>query len=333
MKLPANLKFTQGAVTYDVDEAQVIPTASFQKDQVTFELASTLDQFNPTATVTLEGRATTGMRPTTSTATRGSFTAANGVATTAVPGLTVTPVYDLGLALTSDATVEVLAGDVPEIRGRVTLPDQAGLTAQELQVYPTINGKELAPVSLASLIDPSTGNLRYRPAEGELAAGPNTVSLRVQDQYGNVSAPIRVRVEVIGTLSFDTLKTASFRATKLTGQAQATIPPTGDWDVRVLDTRRANSRWQLQLVASPFRTVKGERLAGGLSYTDKEKTTRITTTPQTVYQGMARTQQPVTDVTATWKAGMGLHLDLNGNALPGDYQADLYWSLNDVPNP
>ncbi|CAJ1226999.1 cell surface protein [Levilactobacillus zymae] len=328
--LPQRIQFTQGEVTYANQRRQTLTAAQLKDGHLVATLDQNLNMRNHQATIRLTGVTQNDVRPQPIAATRASFSAVNGIATTAVPKLTLVPNYQLDLARESPAKTTVKYGDAPTIRGQVTWPSSVQLTNRELRLQATVNGRKQADQPLD---EPVAGAVRYTPAAKLLKGGHNDVQLKVRDNYGNTSPTIKVDVNVVGTLSLDLVHSEAFQTTQLTGQAPASVGRAGDWRVLVRDTRAAGAKWQLQIAATPFRrTADDHPLDGQLMYVDGQHRTAITADPIPIHRGTAMDDQPVFDVAATWNQQRGLSLHLGTQALAGEYQANLHWSLNDAPH-
>ena len=101
--------------------------------------------------------------------------------------------------------------------------------------------------------------------------------------------------------------------------------------MKILDTREAGAQWSLQVAGTKFTTADGRELAGDLYYYDSDQRSVVTTTPMTVMSGTSSANDDVTDVVGGWDDEAGLMLEVNGDAVQGQYDAQITWSLNNVP--
>jgi len=123
---------------------------------------------------------------------------------------------------------------------------------------------------------------------------------------------------------------SSFEATTLTGASQK-VKRTKDWQVEILDTREAGAEWSLQIAGTKFATATGQELSGSLYYYDSDQKSPVTSTPMTVMSGTSSDQDDVTDVVGGWDDEAGLVLEVDGDAVQGEYSANITWTLNNVP--
>lgn len=329
--LPAGLTFEKGEVQYASGTVQSLTAVDLAPSSLNLDLAQPLNTDNRWVKVTLTGHATAQQdTPLSVPSAKGTFTAVNGLATTGTPPFSLVPKFDLGLKLLTANSVETTLGQGVTLNAAVSGLPQEVLARQDLTLHPTINGQKRTPVALKQVT--SAGKFSYALSSTELRSGSNTVEFDVTDSYGNRSNAVSATVTVKGTLSFKTLQTGTFQTAQLTGQP-TTVSPMGDWAIQVSDTRQPQTAWKLQLAATPFREeATNRRLAGELVYrrTDRAEIP-ITETAQTVYQGSPQQDQDVTDVTASWQHGNGLHLRIGPAAFSGRYGAQLLWTLSNVP--
>ncbi|GEO69829.1 lectin-like domain-containing protein [Levilactobacillus acidifarinae] len=329
IQLPERVRFTTGKIVYPNRQTQELDLTRMENGRLVAELKHTLTAQNTEATVQLTGTTQNDVQPQPVALTRASFSAINGIATTALPRFKITPNFKLDLQPTSPDKVTIKHGQTTTIKGNVSWPNSIQLTNQDLRVQAQINGINQKPQALTGKV---TGEVTYVPAAKSLKGGHNDVQLKVYDTYGNTSQPIKVDVYVIGTLSLDLVRSGNFQTTTLTGQSQANVVREGDWKVLVRDTRAEGTPWQLQVAATPFTRTDDHPLDGQLVYVEGTQSTPISTKPVPIHRGAAMDDQPVTNVTSTWDDQRGLSLNVGSQALTGQYQAEILWSLNDAPN-
>lgn len=294
-------------------------------------MKTALSSDNPTATISLKGQAADEKDVTQVPAVVSTFSAVNGVATTDTSHFVLNPKLDIGLYRISSKEVTIDAGETTTIQGQVLVPEGITLTNKDLVVHPTVNGQKQDAYTIEDPDDEASGKVLFTPKAADLKAGKNTVDIYVQDIYGNKSTSFTVTINVRGGLTFGTVAAnSSFQATTLTGQQQD-IKRTNNWQVKISDTRQAGSTWQLQVAATPFTSSDGKQLAGSLVYRDGSATTPVNTSPVTISNGQASGDGDLTDVVDDWNDKTGLELNVNSNAVEGDYSADITWTLSDTP--
>ncbi|SMS13912.1 lectin-like domain-containing protein [Levilactobacillus zymae] len=331
LNLPDNLEFEKINVTYANGDRQTVDPDKVADNQLTFKLDSALSATNQTAKIRLTGTVADQKQASEVAAKTSTFTAVNGVTTTDTVHFTIEPKLDIDLLLTSAATVTIPAGETTTIKAQVFVPEGITITNADLTVHPTLNGKALPGEPIDDPDDNLSGKVRYTPAVEDLTVGKNTIDLYVEDNYGNRSNTITATVNVTGGLTFDQVaKQSSFQQTTLTGSTQR-VKRTNDWSVRVVDSRAAGAKWHLQAAVGDFTTSDGQKLAGGLTYSDGQSQIQLNGTPTTIHQGQSSANQDVTDVVDDWTDDTGIQLTVAGHAVSGDYSGQIDWTLTDAP--
>lgn len=331
LNLPDNLEFEKINVTYANGDRQTVDPDKVADNQLTFKLDSPLSATNQTAKIRLTGTVADQKQASEVAAKTSTFTAVNGVTTTDTVHFTIEPKLDIDLLLTSAATVTIPAGETTTIKAQVFVSEGITITNADLTVHPTLNGKALPGEPIDDPDDNLSGKVRYTPAIEDLTVGKNTIDLYVEDNYGNRSNTITATVNVTGGLTFDQVaKQSSFQQTTLTGSTQR-VKRTNDWSVRVVDSRAAGAKWHLQAAVGDFTTSDGQKLAGGLTYSDGQSQIQLNSTPTTIHQGQSSANQDVTDVVDDWTDDTGIQLTVAGHAVSGDYSGQIDWTLTDAP--
>ncbi|MGY5339739.1 lectin-like domain-containing protein [Levilactobacillus spicheri] len=332
LTLPDKVAFKSGTVTYANGQTEDITSDDIADQKLTHQLKTALSSDNPTATISLKGQAADEKDVTQVPSVASTFSAVNGVATTDTSHFVLNPKLDIGLYRISSKEVTIDAGETTTIQGQVLVPEGITLTNKDLVVHPTVNGQKQDTYTIEDPDDEASGKVLFTPKAADLKAGKNTVDIYVQDIYGNKSSSFTVTINVRGGLTFGTVASnSSFQATTLTGQQQD-IKRTNNWQVKISDTRQAGSTWQLQVAATPFTSSDGKQLAGSLVYRDGGSTTSINTSPVTISNGQASGDGDLTDVVDDWDDKTGLELNVNSNAVEGDYSTDITWTLSDTPS-
>ncbi|WP_341779925.1 lectin-like domain-containing protein [Levilactobacillus sp. HBUAS70063] len=332
IQLPTDLTYDDSAtIHYQNGQTSTVNLAGMTDNQVAVTLTEALNAENATATISFTGTADDLKAATTVAADTSRFTAVNGVVTADTPSFTVTPTLELNLFSLSGSSVQLESGEDAIFKGLVVIPEGVNLHNTDMTVNPTLNGQAQADFTMAAGDDNSSGRFNYTVQAANLKAGANTLKLNVEDPYGNVSNTVTYTINVPGQLLFQEVSpNSSFESTSLTGQKQ-TIKRTKDWQVKILDTREAGAQWSLQVAGTKFTTADGRELAGDLYYYDSDQRSVVTTTPMTVMSGTSSANDDVTDVVGGWDDEAGLMLEVNSDAVQGQYDAQITWSLNNVP--
>lgn len=331
LTLPERVNFNQAKVTYANGDEETIDASTISDQKLNYQLKQALSTDNPTATITLTGTAADEKQTFEVPSVGSTFSAVNGVTTTDTSDFILNPQLDIQLLRLSNAAVTIDAGKTTTIKGQVFVPEGITLTNKDLIVHPTVNGQAQPAYTIDDPDGDATGQVLFTPAAGDLKPGENTVEIYVKDIYGNKSNTITVKITVTGGLSFDDVaKASSFQQTKLTGKS-VDVKRDSDWSVKISDTRQAGSKWHLQVAATPFTDADGDTLAGSLIYRNGSDRTPITTATTTISSGQATGDGDLTDVVDDWNDTTGLELNVNGNAVAGDYATNITWTLSDTP--
>jgi len=330
LKLPTDLTFETITIDYANGESEEVSVDEIDDGKLNHLLAHGLTPTNPTATITLTGRASDPKEIVEVDMQTSTFSANNGIESADTVAFKINPKVAIDLELTSDQKVSVDAGETTTITALVQILENIGLTNSDLTVHPAVNGEAKA-TSQVDPADDAVGQTTFTPDVGDLKTGVNTVELYVTDIYGNQSNTVTVELTVRGELLFGTVaKQSSFKDTELTGASQ-NVKRTDDWGVQILDTRQAGSPWHLQVAATAFTTDSGQQLTGSLVYRDGDSRTTINGSPTTITAGQSSGDKDATDITQAWNDTTGLELTVGGAAAKGSYSADITWTLNDTP--
>ncbi len=337
LKLPANVSFGGddaghiGTVTYANGDTQPIPVSALSGQELSFTLKDDLSTDNPTAKITLNGRAShSGSAGTTVVAsTTSNFVGSNAITTANVDGFNVVSVNSsMTLALTGDsasATAKPVqtAADAT-VSGKVTI---LGGTASDVTLHPTINGKAAASVKITA--GQATSGFTYPVALTDLQPGENVITLYATDSLHDVSNEVVTKLDYqAGKLDFGTIGENVNYTAALTGNEQQ-VAPTTPWKVNVNDTRGKGSSWKLMATATPL--VDGDKeLSGSLVYKTNEAMQPLgaTGTLITSHTNNDGATTPI-DVASDWNENAGIFLEVNGGATAGTYSSDVTWTLID----
>ncbi|WP_239257351.1 immunoglobulin-like domain-containing protein [Listeria ilorinensis] len=133
-----------------------------------------------------------------------------------------------------------------------------------------------------------------------------------------------------GQLGFIDVPTdLAFETTKI--QSQETVIPREktDWTIKVKDTRKTKSDWQITAkVDQPLTTVDGDVLEDALIFKKGSQETPLTTSAQLIEDNQQKQEQ--TDIKWAKEEGMLIKAKLN-RAVAKKYQTNITWILQDTP--
>lgn len=179
----------------------------------------------------------------------------------------------------------------------------------------------------------TSGKFQFKVPSRLLKPGKNNVSVRATNRKDEAQ-PLKIAVnQRSGDLAFDTMPCNCNFKGELNGKHQM-IGRDKDWQLRVHDGRGAGSSWKLQLnVSKKFTTTDGRELSGNVVYR-KGKTQQkqnIGAKPTVIEEQTTKEDDECTDVAQKWKDDDGVLIEVNGDAVAGDYSGELLWQLTDAP--
>ncbi|KRN03057.1 hypothetical protein FD13_GL000811 [Levilactobacillus senmaizukei DSM 21775 = NBRC 103853] len=332
IQLPDHIDYQSAKITYSDGTTADVSLADLSDNQVRYTLTEDLSDTNKSAVISFTGKAEDVKGTTPLDSTVSTFAAVNGVVTTSTPSMVLNPTLDLYALSLSGAGTEAEAGEDVSMRGLVVIPEGLGLGNSDMTVKPKINGENLPDFQIPEGEGDDSGVFTVTVPAAKLKSGRNKLTFVVGDPFGNLSNEVTYTIDVNRQLLLQTGDgTGAFADTMLTGTKQKVRRLTG-WQVEVLDTREAGAKWSLQVTGTDFKRSDGTKLAGNLFYFDRGDQTPITDVATTVGTGTATDDDDLTDVAGDWDDDQGLMLELNSAAVHGDYEAQLTWTLNDVPS-
>ena len=338
---PAGVTFSKGTVSYADGTKEDWSQSELTGSPLTHRLGRALSATNPTATVTLTGKADEVTTNTTVATANHSFNGANSVAATASPAYTIYPARQLYLRLSANNGSSVATGEKLPLAGTVSIdsseqPDDP-VTNQDVTLHTTLsNGNTMPDFTLNGTTSNANeaGAFHFDLPAAKLSPGVNQVTMYATDDRGQKSNTVTANVTLNGELKFGTVsQKSSFKDTILTGKSQQVLRQ-NDWQVEVKDTLGSGTSWALQAAASSFKDDLGNALRGQVIYVDNANQTHtLDNTPTTIMTKTVTQASDTTDVAAGWTAQNGLMLRLDGNAVAGSYSGTITWTLtNSVPS-
>jgi hypothetical protein len=106
----------------------------------------------------------------------------------------------------------------------------------------------------------------------------------------------------------------------------------GNWSVKIVDTRKKDSPWFLQAVASPLiDSNSNKKFNGEIVYRNDDGSYKSLSSTQLIASGKKETdeQQSTTDIVKSWNSDQGILLKSNGNNETGKYKGTISWTLTD----
>lgn len=106
----------------------------------------------------------------------------------------------------------------------------------------------------------------------------------------------------------------------------------GNWSVEIVDTRKKDSPWFLQAVASPLIDSNSKKKFNGeIVYRNDDGSYKSLSSTQLIASGKKETdeQQSTTDIVKSWNSDQGILLKSNGNNETGKYKGTISWTLTD----
>ncbi|WP_125583052.1 L-type lectin family protein [Levilactobacillus cerevisiae] len=330
LKLPKNVTFTSGTVTYQNGKQETIDLTQLDGQDLKTTLGQNLSENNATATLSLQGKATSTSSNGTSVAvaaTTSNFIGDNAVTAAPLNGFKVRgTVSYMSIALTGNSIngeTSVSAGKSVSLTGKVTYDRGYPDSNANIKLHGNLNGRTL-PVTALSNSD-QQGVFTYTVPSTALLDGPNRLTLYASDKNGNTSRNDVQYVITLGSLKLTVASRVAFTGTLTGAQQELTSPDS--WDVNVTNSLGSGINWTLQAAASKFTTGAdgtGMALPANLIYQDGEKTANLSQgTEELVHDDAGG----VTNVSQNWHGRRGLFLRVGSGAMVGNYRGTVTWSL------
>lgn len=334
MNIPNNIKFSSGSVHYS-DTDKTYPITDFSDpNAVTYTLPDALSHQNSKATIELDGKVT---KPTNSDYTipsaHASFDGDNLITSTETIPLSIKK-RKLLLESNSPDTINLSPNENTSILGNLSYLDGSSLINSHLTIHYKINGVDQPDINLSDT-NPATGFM-ININSNLLKKGMNKVSFFATDNYlNNTSNTIIKNIDVGGTVRFKSLSPiVSFQSVNTYDDVKDNnkgriIPRSGDWYATVLDSRKKDSTWKVQVNATKMFNNDNKILNGSMVYMDKfgKKTPLDSSTVEIDSKKKDSDEVEETDVTKNWTKDSGILLDLGPNNSAGKYSGTINWIL------
>ncbi|MFC6181225.1 L-type lectin-domain containing protein [Lactiplantibacillus daowaiensis] len=270
------------------------------------------------------------------------FNGDNYIAEMITPAYQVMPRRALNLSLGNPAT-DNLSLDLKrqadaEITGTIAYRDNAQPAWDSTQfdtVSAILDGKKLTNQQYKlTWVNPQTGQFKLTVPNQNLKVGQNKLTLTVTDKDGTTTNQVQANLKVApGHLMIKTAAaTSSFKPAIVDGRAKQHVARRDDWNVVVSDDRGKGSQWQLQAAATTPKTDTGQKLAGDVVFNDGKQDQPLTNGNVLIKQHQTTSERDEHDVDQQWDTKRGIFMNLQANAVPGQYKTVITWTLNNTPN-
>ena len=330
LKLPKNITFTSGTVTYQSGKQETIDLTQLDGQDLKTTLGQNLSEDNATATLSLQGKATSTSSNGTSVAvaaTTSNFIGDNAVTAAPLNGFKVKGTISyMSIALTGNSVngeTSVSAGKSVSLTGKVTYDRGYPDSNANIKLHGNLNGRTLPMTALSN--SDAQGVFTYTVPSTALLDGPNQLTLYASDARGNTSRNDVQYVITLGSLKLTVASRVAFTGTLTGAQQELTSPDS--WDVNVTNSLGSGINWTLQAAASKFTTGvdgTGMALPANLIYQDGEKTANLSQGTEELVRDDAG---GVTNVSQNWHGQRGLFLRVGSGAMVGNYRGTVTWSL------
>ncbi|CAJ1230377.1 lectin-like domain-containing protein [Lactiplantibacillus xiangfangensis] len=330
LKLPKYVTFSGATIKYADGTEQALDAPEAGAEDIEYRLEKAISNTNPTATITLTGKADDVAINSGTTTTTSTFKNKQFETKADAPDYTIT--VDQKLSATfMKPSYTVAKGEEAKVTGLVIAEDSEQLANSKVTVHPSLNGKPLDDFQMND--DDESGYFVVKIKPEQLNVGENTLTAWFSDMDDNESEEIKTTIIVQGgQLGFKTVAGAStFKPVTLDGKSQTTGRE-GDWEVVVSDQRGKGSSWQLQASVGDFTTTDGKKLPGELLFKRDGKTTVLNGTGALIDDRETTSDTDEYDVTKNWTADSGMFYKTNAAATPGSYSGKITWTLNNAPS-
>lgn len=339
--LPKEVKWRRAKVALQMSDDLFFEEPTLQGDRFQYQLKQSMTANVPharnTILVSIEGTVRPTSRMVRMPSVIGNFYGPDYRIPSATIPYLINGQSDLQVANLGKSEMHAVADKHALIAGRLTNGGDP-LTHEEWEdshVKVTLNNRVVTQPQVTQARQPGSqpGDFHVTIPHDSLKLGRNVVTISADDGYGNVTRrPFSVHViKQAGQLQFTQLpKDSTFKATQLTGDRQL-IRRHLNWGLKVRDTRDAGRSWKLAVrVSEPFATTDQRQLSGNLAWVQKKQTTHIKAGEAFPIPASPKGQEEL-DVTRSWGADEGLMLNVNSDAVAGEYAGQLTWELYDAP--
>lgn len=331
-----NVSFSSGTVTY----ANGDNSESFTSDElndttaIAHTLSGSLSKTNPTATLTLKGKAATVTSQTAVPSVVQYFNGSTFIGSVETPKFTILPANKLDLSMASDNATSVEPSKTINLQGQVTSADST-VGNKAVTMHVTLdNGNTIDNFTMNGTSSDSTkaGYFNFDLPASKLTTGANKVSVYAVDSNGNKSNVATLTVTLNGVLSFgDISGSMSFGTDNEVPSKEILIKASSDWNVNVTDGRVTGSKWYVYASASRL-TSDTHTLAGDVVYVDGDGTKHVMTNKATlISSGASDGSSTATNIANGWSSSKGIFLNVQPSIYTGAYSGQVTWTLANTP--
>ncbi|MFC6290393.1 L-type lectin family protein [Levilactobacillus angrenensis] len=336
---PAGVTFSAGTITYADGSTETLSSSELNSSTLAHTLGKNLSTANASATITLTGQANAVTSQTSVASTIGHFNGSNEISSVTTPSYTIFPARQWILAVSSGSTMTAQPGQSVKVTGSVAVDSSADdetVTNKDVTMHASLdNGYTIDDFTLnGSSSDPDEeGVFNLTIPADKLVTGVNKLTLYTTDDRGNKSKEVSVTITVTGTLAFKNVNPkSSFVTTRLAGTSTL-IGRNADWDVSVTNARGKGSEWSVTAQASDFTDPDtATKLAGEAVWVDASGNTSSLTQAQVIASGTNTAASQTTNIVDDWGNAGGIMLKTNSDAISGDYQGTITWTLSNTLN-
>lgn len=341
LKIPKNITFTSGEVIYSNGDKEEIPTEIFKNatDTINYQLKGTLKTGNNSAIIQLHGLADAPSNnlKTVVPSAHAHFAGDNLITDTDTDSFTINPRM---ITLKSDTPnpIQINQNQNVDIPAQIifygstsTIPDLSKLT-----VYQKLNNQAI-PTKVNTIINPN-GKFILHLDKSQLNQFSTTISFYAKDDtstiqnLGETNTLFRI-IQIGGSVFFsDISNNVSFSPiNNITGEQLVTR--SGDWHVKVTDTRKKGSGWTVYAKASKLIDTAKHYLNGSIVYRSNLKDAFHDLQESTnIAQHIKQDDNDQNTDIALWTPLNGILLKMNSKSNPGLYDGEISWTLVDSVN-
>lgn len=328
MKLPTNINYTQGVITYtDTSGNKKTETISelsgMTNNEVKHKLAESLwkngyKSAEITFTGTVVGSNTSDI---TVPAQHASFDGDYLQKDVMTQAFVIKYIADINLTAVGNTTINALLNQPVNVQGKVAYSDQTNVDPNNFEIFAKVNNNSSMMIS-SMTSNPFTLTI---PAD-QLAKGSNTVTLYVVDKTTHkVSNQITFTINVSDSILNLTVSNQMSFGNVQEYPLNKVIGRSSKWTVDVKDTRPVGSKWQLSAQA----TSLSNNFKGGLVFVNKADSEQSLTDNLTMIATGTKASTDETDVSSSWDSNDGILLRQSGNSSAGFHTGVITWTLVD----
>lgn len=325
-KLPEHLQFESGRIDYQNGRSENLSLAELKNQATSLALASDLSSTNPSAKITLTGKADVVAQDTKLLTTTTKFVGDDLIAPATTPEFVIKKPKPIVLSAQGDSKLVIKKGNGATFTGQITYGDGTAVNNQDFTLHTSLDetSEKVVPVSNSSR---ANGTFQINIEPSALQFGIHTLKAYVVDTQGNRSNAITFTVSVSGTLGLITPKAVSFQPRLITDEKQL-IDRRDDWSIVFSNTQAAGTKWTITATADKMK--QGDlSMNGDLVYRDPNGQMHILTDNVIPIDSGTKSEDAdqVFDLVDHWKnTNSGVFLQVNGKNHPGKYTGNITWS-------